>query len=858
MKTILAVDGNSIINRAYFGVRPLTNRKGQRTEAIYGMLNIILSQVERVKPTCVQVAFDLHAPTFRHKMYGEYKAGRRGMDEELRAQMEPAKQLLGALGYEVLSLQGYEADDILGTISKGAGEEDAFCYILTGDRDSLQLINEHTGVLLVSKGETILYDSARFEEKYGIKPDQFVDAKALMGDQSDNIPGVPGVGEKTALPLIAKFGSLDGVYEQLEDPAIKAGVRKKLTDFKNSAYLSRDLARICKEVPISLSFKPQSPLPELFDLLAELEFSSFIKRLGVVKETPTIENTAPSAQNIKETENTENAHEALTPSYLDDTPYKETEKATVLAQTGRMAAVLEPDALLVCTEENLRFRLASPEKETLKAFFESKERQIALYDCKSVYARLYTLGIEDFEASDDPMLAAYVRSSIEGDYSFGALMLRYLGSTEKAPAPHLILALCQKINGELKNNGEQTLYREIELPLGKVLAGCERAGFLLDKEGISAFSRYLEGCISSLEEQVYELAGEKFNINSPKQLSSVLFERLCLPVIKKTKSGYSTDAEVLEKLRPYHPIINAILEYRQLAKLHSTYTVGLLKVAGEDGRVHTCFTQTVTATGRLSSIEPNLQNIPVRTELGRELRRFFITDEEKVLIDADYSQIELRLLAHVSKDEAMIKAFHSGVDIHTVTASQVFGVPVENVSSDERKKAKAVNFGIVYGISAFSLADDIKVSRKEADEYIKGYFATYPGIKSYLEKTVALAKEQGYVTTMFGRKRAIPELTSGKGMLKKFGERVAMNSPIQGSAADIIKIAMVRVDRALKSEGLDARLILQVHDELIVEANRHDAPRAAEILKREMENAAVLRVPLTVELNIGESWYECK
>ena len=856
MKTILAVDGNSIINRAYFGVRPLTNRKGQRTEAIYGMLNIILSQAERVKPTCVQVAFDLHAPTFRHKMYDDYKAGRRGMDEELRAQMEPAKEVLRALGYEVLSLEGYEADDILGTISKRAGEEDAFCYILTGDRDSLQLINEHTGVLLVSKGETTLYDSARFEEKYGIKPDQFVDAKALMGDQSDNIPGVPGVGEKTALPLIAKFGSLDGVYEQLDDPAIKAGVRKKLTDFKDIAYLSRDLARICKEVPITLSFDAQSHRETLFDLLAELEFSSFIKRLGVTKETTHIENTAPSAQNIKGEK--EHADEACTPAYLSDEPYKEAAAEEVLALTGGMAAVLEPDALLVCTEEDLRLRVPSPEKETLKAFFESKERQIAVYDCKSVYAQLYTLGIEEFEAWDDPMLGAYVRSSIEGDYSFGALMLRYLSTTEKAPAPHLILALCQRINGELKNKGEETLYKEIELPLGKVLAGCERAGFLLDKEGISAFSRYLEGCISSLEEQVYQLAGEKFNINSPKQLSSVLFEKLSLPVIKKTKSGYSTDAEVLEKLRPYHPIINAILEYRQLAKLHSTYTVGLLKVAGEDGRVHTCFTQTVTATGRLSSIEPNLQNIPVRTELGRELRRFFITDEGKVLIDADYSQIELRLLAHVSEDEAMIEAFHSGVDIHTVTASQVFGVPVEHVTSEERKKAKAVNFGIVYGISAFSLADDIKVSRKEADEYIKGYFATYPGIKSYLERTVALAKEQGFVTTMFGRKRAIPELTSGKGMLKKFGERVAMNSPIQGSAADIIKIAMVRVDRALKSEGLNARLILQVHDELIVEADRADAPRAAEILKREMENAAVLRVPLTVELNIGESWYECK
>ena len=832
MKTILAVDGNSVINRAYFGVRPLTNKKGQRTEAIYGMVNIILSQVERVKPASVQVAFDLHAPTFRHKMYEGYKAHRHGMDEELRCQMAPAKELLAALGYGILSLEGYEADDILGTISKRAEQEEAFCYILTGDRDSLQLINDHTSVLLISKGETVSYNQEVFKEKYGIDPPQLVDAKALMGDQSDNIPGVPGVGEKTALPLIARFGSLDGVYAHLDDPAIKTGVRKKLTDFKDSAYLSLDLARIYKDVPLELDFQQIKQSDGLFDLLTDLEFSSFINRLGVKQCTP-------ECPCVKER------------SYAPATAEK------LLSFKGKMAVTLNEEGLFVSGEEG-DFLLKSPDDTTLKAFFEEKERQIAVFDCKSLYKRLFSSGIFDFEAADDPMLAAYVRSSIDGDFTLPALARRYLSIGVEREEPHLILELAKTLREELEGQGEWELYREIELPLAKVLADCEEAGFLVDKEGISAFSDYLAGQISAAEEEIYTLAGQKFNINSPKQLSEILFERLSLPVLKKTKSGYSTNAEVLEKLRPYHPIINAILDYRQLAKLRSTYTEGLLKVAGEDGRVHTCFTQTVTATGRLSSVEPNLQNIPVRTELGRELRRFFVADKGKTLIDADYSQIELRLLAHVSEDENMIAAFNSGVDIHTVTASEVFHTPVKEVTSAQRKNAKAVNFGIVYGISAFSLADDLGVSRKEADDYIKGYFATYPGIEKYLSNQVEAAKRDGYVSTMFGRKRYIPELTSGKGMLKKFGERVAMNSPIQGSAADVIKIAMVRVAKALKEAGIDARLILQVHDELIVEAGKKDADKAAEILKREMENAVKLKIPLTVDLNMGQSWYDCK
>lgn len=831
MKTILAIDGNSVINRAYFGVRPLTNSKGQRTEAIFGMLNIILSAIDRVKPDSIQVAFDLHAPTFRHKMFDGYKGTRKGMDEELYCQMEPAKTLLRALGYKVLSHEGYEADDILGTVSAEATRAGECCYILTGDRDSLQLITENTHVLLISKGETIEYDRARFFEKYGIMPEQFVDAKAIMGDSSDNIPGVPGIGEKTALPLIAKFESLDGIYAHLDDPFIKNGTRVKLTEGKESAYLSQALARICKAVPIALDFSDAVRAPELYEVLKELEFSSFIDRLQV---------NAENESGVRKTRE-----------------YRQISSDEALKLTEKAGIYFGEDGLYISSEEG-DFFLSDPDPITVALFF-TPERKIAVHDCKSLYKRLYSFGINDFEATDDPMLQGYVLSSTEGDYSEKALALRYLNKfTDGAGDAGLVLELSEKLNQLLIVEGVEHLYRDIELPLAGVLAHCEKEGFLVDKEGISAFSATLQEQINTLTTEIYEMAEGEFNINSPKQLGIVLFERLSLPCPKKTKSGYSTSAEVLDKLKGIHPIIETILNYRQLAKLRSTYTEGLLKVAGADGRVHTCFTQTVTSTGRLSSVEPNLQNIPVRTELGREMRRFFIAPKGKKLIDADYSQIELRLLADISGDETMIEAFKNGTDIHAVTASEVFGVPLEEVTSSLRKQAKAVNFGIVYGISAYSLSEDLHIPLYQADDYIKGYFATYPKIERYMKNAVESAAKDGYVRTMFGRKRYIPELTSGKGMLKKFGERVAMNSPIQGSAADIIKIAMVAVDRALKDAKLDAKLILQVHDELIVESSEKDAEQAADILKREMENAVSLKVPLPVDLSIGYSWFDCK
>ena len=832
---ILVVDGNSIINRAYFGVRPLTNPKGQRTEAIYGMTNIILAQTEKYAFDCVFVAFDLPAPTFRHKMYEGYKGNRKGMEEELFCQMAPAKELLKALGYRILEKEGYEADDLLGTVSRLTEERGGECFILTGDRDSLQLISDKTKVLLVTKGETVCYDEEKFKEKYGILPTQFVDAKALMGDSSDCIPGVPGIGEKTALPLIARFGSLEGVYAHLEDSFIKAGVRTKLSEFRESANLSKTLSEICRQVPIAPDFSEEKQSGGLYDLLKELGFSSLIARLHVQPEE-------------------------LLPKEAPKADYTEASLAVLQEERGEVAVVLGEDCLYISSQKG-NFRIPDPTPAELGFFF-SPERSAVVQDCKSFYRWLALRGITDFEAKDDPMLMAYVLSSTDNDYRLSALVGKYLEKQLPAgePGASCLCALRDVLEKRLKEQGSLHLYQDLELPTAGVLARCEEAGFLVDKKGIADFGNTLLLQMQSEEEEIYRLAGKKLNLNSPKQLGTLLFEELKLtaPGIRKTKSGYSTNAETLEKLRGTDPIISLILDYRQLSKLRSTYTEGLLKVADEKGRVHTTFTQTVTATGRLSSVEPNLQNIPVRTELGRELRRFFVAPQGKKLIDADYSQIELRLLACISGDQNMINAFQNGVDIHTVTASQVFGVPPEAVTPEMRKSAKAVNFGIVYGISAFSLSEDLGVTRAEADDYIKSYFRTYQGIERYLSETVERAKREGYVTTLSGRRRSIPELTSGKGMLKKFGERVAMNSPIQGTAADIIKKAMIRVDRALQKAALDARLILQVHDELIVECSEKDVSAAAEILRREMEGVMQLAVPLTVELNIGDSWYECK
>ncbi len=898
MEKLLIIDGNSILNRAFYGVRPLTNSKGLQTNALFGMLSMLLKQLGEIKPNYAAIAFDLPEPTFRHKQYPEYKAGRKKMPDELFAQLPYSKILSEALGLTVLELSGYEADDLLGTVTRMAEEKGVESYIMTGDRDSLQLIGERTFVLLASNSDTIKFDRAAFNEKYGIEPESFVDVKALMGDSSDNIPGVPGIGEKTALKLIADYKSLDSVYENIETAALGNSARQKMKDGRLLAYLSYKLALIERNAPVDFTLESLKTdgmdRGKMYKLLTELEFTAQLKRLGLssadVKDKggETNEKVYAATENggedtLNGNTGVENTAAKNTSGYGGSSVIKDGEeqgsegcsfkelnidfhkteislcdlskikgKTVAFGYDGEAAAFASEGEVLVC---------ACADKAALAKAVLENSLSLVLYDYKSFCTAFAGLSLEK-SCVGDIMLAAYVINPSQSSYELSALSDIYLQKSlvqGVAACAETVYLLNGVFTERLAAENQLSLYKNIELPLAAVLSDMERSGFALDREALEGFLAVLTETERDYASRIYMLAGLEFNINSPKQLGEVLFDTLGLPAGKKNSRGYSTGAEVLEKLRGAHPIIPEILEYRAVAKLRSTYAEGLLKAAGQDGRVHTSFNQTVTVTGRLSSTEPNLQNIPVRTELGREMRRFFVAKNENYrLIDADYSQIELRILAHIAQDENMISAFNSGEDIHLVTASEVFGVPLERVTSSMRKKAKAVNFGIVYGIGEFSLAGDIGVSRKEAGEYIKSYFARYTGIEAYLSGAVEAAKRLGYVETVFGRRRYIPELTSSKAMLRAFGERVAMNSPIQGSSADIIKLAMINVARALKAEGLDARLILQVHDELIVEAHKDCAERAAEILRREMENVVSLKVPLTVELSIGNSWFECK
>lgn len=887
MEKLLIIDGNSILNRAFYGVRPLTNSKGLQTNALFGMLSMLLKQLGEVKPDYAAIAFDLPEPTFRHKRYAEYKAGRKKMPDELFAQLPYSKILSEALGLTVLELPGYEADDLLGTASRMAEEKGVESYVMTGDRDSLQLIGDKTFVLLASNSDTIKFDRAAFNEKYGIEPESFVDVKALMGDSSDNIPGVPGIGEKTALKLIADYQNLDAVYQNLDTAALGNSARQKMRDGRELAYLSYELALIERNAPVTFTLDDLKTdgisRGKLYTLLTELEFTAQIKRLGLTSadvtdaekggacpETKTGADSDKNDGSVTTESDAENSENAVAGAIKDvlavnTEVFSASEKEIPLCGLseikGRTVAFAYDGERAAFATENETLVLACNDKSELARAISDNSVLLILYDYKSFCTEFAGLGL-DGSCTDDVMLAAYVINPSQSDYSIGVLSDIYLKRTlgesvsEKAMTVYVLNGI---FADRLNEQNQYSLYKNIELPLASVLSGMERSGFALDTKALSDFLAVLTETERDYASRIYMLAGTVFNINSPKQLGEILFDTLGLPAGKKTSRGYSTGAEVLEKLRNAHPIIPEILEYRAVAKLRSTYAEALLRVADEKGRVHTSFNQTVTVTGRLSSAEPNLQNIPVRTELGREMRRFFVAKNENYrLIDADYSQIELRILAHIANDENMIAAFKSGEDIHSVTASQVFNVPLERVTPAMRKKAKAVNFGIVYGIGEFSLAGDIGVSRKEAGEYIKSYFAKYTGIDAYLSAAVEAAKNLGYVETVFGRRRYIPELTSSKAMLRAFGERVAMNSPIQGSSADIIKLAMINVSRALKDEGLDARLILQVHDELIVEAHKDCADRAAEILKREMENVVSLSVPLTVELCIGNSWFECK
>ena len=836
---LLILDGNSVINRAYYGVKPLTTRDGLFTHAIYGFLNILDRVEKEEQPEAICVAFDLKGPSFRHLRYDGYKATRHGMPEELAEQMPIMKEVLAAMNIPIYAVQGWEADDVIGTVGKICGQEDWECVILTGDRDSLQLIDDHVTVMLETTKGNIRFDKAKFIEEYGFEPKKLIDLKALMGDSSDNIPGVKGIGEKTAKNLLMEFGSLDGVYENLDSKVIKPKQRENLVTYRDNAYLSYELATIRPEAPIE--FDPLDAVirpynnQELYNLFVRLEFVKLIDKYhlrGANVEAAPVKVDAQPLQRC------------------DCLPEAGTPCALYLAPDGSMGVAWEQGVCAVTPMEAM----------CLDGLLSRGEW--VLHDCKSIWHQLDALGLPAPKTAFDTALAAYDLNPSASDYAVSKLATNFLGLNVDDGDPigcaEAVWKLRAVMEAELKDVGMTELYSEIELPLCDVLYRMEREGIAVDRATLDAFGKMLSQRIDDCEKLIYSYSGEPFNINSPKQLGVLLFEKLELPHGKKTKTGYSTNAEVLEKLRDKHPIIPAIMDYRMLTKLKSTYADGLMKVICDDGRVRTTFQNLVTATGRLSSTEPNLQNIPVRTDLGAEIRKMFVPKEGHVLVDADYSQIELRVLAHIAEDTVMQEAFKSGLDVHTVTASQVFHVPFEEVTSLQRRNAKAVNFGIVYGISEFSLAEDLGVSRWEARDYIDSYLDHYQGVRRYMKQVVVDARDCGYTQTIYGRRRSIPELKSSNFNVRSGAERIALNTPIQGTAADLIKLAMIRVDAALGRDFPQAKLILQVHDELIVECPEEIAAEVAKLVSREMEQVAVLNVPLTAEAKWGKSWYDAK
>ena len=837
---LLILDGNSVINRAYFGVRPLTTRDGLFTHAIYGFLNILEKMQKEEQPEAVCVAFDLHGPTFRHLRYDGYKATRHGMPEELAMQMPVMKEVLTAMNIPIYECQGWEADDVIGTVGRICGEQDWECVIVTGDRDSLQLIDDHVTVNLETTKGTVRYDRAKFEAEYGFEPKRLIDLKALMGDSSDNIPGVAGVGPKTATDLLLKFGTLDGVYANLEDKSIRPKLREKLEAGRDNAYLSYELATIRPEAPIV--FAPRDAIvqtpnkPELYNLFVRLEFVKLIDRYhlrGAELETAVPQNTGEPLKRV------------------ESIPAPGTDCALYLAPDGSVG-IAWADGVTAVT----------PLEAGILVDLLRGDGVFVLHDCKTTLHALTDLGLPEPAVSFDTALAAYDLNPSQSDYPVSKLATNFLGMQvddgDSVACAEAVWKLRQPLEEELKRQGMDKLYAQIELPLCDVLYRMEKEGIAIDETTLNAFGRMLSERIDECEKLIYSYSGGPFNINSTKQLGVLLFETLGLPPVKKTKTGYSTNVEVLEKLKGHHDIIPAIMDYRMLTKLKSTYADGLLKVIGSDGRIRTTFQNLVTATGRLSSTEPNLQNIPVRTDLGAEIRKMFVPKPGYVLVDADYSQIELRVLAHIADDKVMQDAFKSGLDVHTVTASQVFHVPFEEVTPLQRRNAKAVNFGIVYGISEFSLSEDIGVSRWEARDYIDSYLNHYQGVKAYMKQVVADARESGFTQTIYGRRRYIPELKSSNFNVRSGAERIALNTPIQGTAADIIKLAMIRVDAALREQFPEAKLILQVHDELIVECPEEIASRVAELVSAQMEQVADLSVPLTAEAKWGKSWYDAK
>ncbi len=890
-KSLIIIDGNSIINRAFYGVRNLSTKDGTPTNAVYGFLNILFKYTDEIQPDYLCVAFDLAAPTFRHDMFTEYKANRKGMPDDLAVQMPIMKEVLSAMNITILEQEGYEADDIIGTVARLCGEEGVECIIVTGDRDDLQLASDTTKIYLTttSKGQTTtdIYDKAAVEQKYGVTPEEFIDVKALMGDTSDNIPGVAGIGEKTALSLIQRCKSIEAVYGDLEHCGAKGAVLKKLEAGRDSAFMSKTLATIDKNVP--LAFTPEdavrrscdrAKLAALFDKLA---FRSFIKKLEL---EDAVQEAAPKQDELQDIKFTVISDaDALTE--LARSLQQEDKLVYRIYQSGGAldaVAVLHGDT--VCY---VPVGLFLPEHVILEAFapvFADREKPKTAHDAKDDIVLLHKFGIAYENLAFDTAIGAYILEPSRTRYEIGALAQEYLGialqteeeflgkgkararicdmdesaAAEFAAREVRCMALLREyIERELQKNGQTDLYYGIELPLVQVLADMQITGIAVDKEKLAEFNETLSERVEELTGKIYELAGCEFNINSTKQLGEVLFEKLGLKAIKKTKTGYSTDAAVLEKLSGSHEIIDLLIEYRLINKIKTTYGDGLLAVINpETGRIHSSFNQTVTVTGRISSTEPNMQNIPVRHPLGREIRKMFVAKDGCMLVDADYSQIELRILAHIAQDKAMIQAFADGVDIHAVTASQVLGIPLEEVTPAQRSSAKAVNFGIVYGIGEFSLAKDLGIGVYEARKYIDGYLAHYQGVKAYMDEIKNEAYEKGYVSTIFGRRRYIPELKASNHNIKAFGERVALNTPIQGSAADIIKLAMVRVYRRLKAEGLRSKLILQVHDELIVEAYDDEVETVRHLLREEMEHVVKLDVALVAEEKCAKSWYDTK
>ncbi|QYE98469.1 DNA polymerase I [Paraclostridium sordellii] len=878
-KTLVIIDGNSIINRAFYALPDLTNRQGLHTNAIYGFTTMLFKIIENYKPTHISVAFDKKAPTFRHLEYKDYKAGRKKMPDELREQIEPLKNLLDAFKINRLELEGYEADDIIGTVSLKAEKEGYRVFIVTGDKDAIQLASKTTTTLITKKGvvEVDEFDFDEVMKRYEMTPNQFIDLKGLMGDKSDNIPGVPGIGEVTGIKLIKEFGSIENIIENVD--SIKGSPRKKIEEHKELAIMSKRLATIIRDVPIDITIDDLSfgdyDKADVIEVFNELGFNSLISRVG---ENSDVESESDNINlSIKELVNIE--------EFIKDVKSK---KSLILKSIRKNGNILEKNLMTIYLSINGEdiYYINEENIDKIKELLISDEIKKYGYELKDDYITLRPYGIFLNNMYFDISIAEYLIDSSSANYTYDSIAMNYFGQKIKSTEELLgkgvkakkieelekeeidkhignIINLVERVNpkmeDKLKSMDMDGLFYHVEMPLVEVLGYMEFEGVMVDKEKLVELGEEFKLSIDKLESEIYLLAGEEFNINSPKQLGVILFEKLELPVIKKTKTGYSTNAEVLERLRDKHEIIDKITEYRQIVKLKSTYVDGLINIINPiSHRIHSSFNQTITTTGRISSTEPNLQNIPVRLELGRNIRKVFIANKDCELVDADYSQIELRVLAHMSQDEHMIDAFNHDIDIHTKTASQVFGIDINDVTSEQRSAAKAVNFGIVYGISDFGLSQNLKIPVKEAKTYIDNYLNTYEDIKTYMDNTIEEAKKDGYVKTILNRRRYIPEINSGNVILKNLGKRLAMNAPIQGSAADIIKIAMVNVYKKLEEKNLKSKLILQVHDELIIDACEDEVEIVSKIVKDEMEHAVSMDVNLDVDLNVGKSWYETK